>query len=188
MCHLISKCLFSVFEFFQKTNENKSTCCGYHSMYLPTGSATRNWYKVKTWLDQMFWQIYQKLMLSGFLSSGNLCLIHYLKLIWPHTASTSSDRKGAKFQHQFSWFCQKFVFSKHQNKAILVLKLLNSRTWKTLKSTVVIFQVLETSPALLTSAASATSLASTVSRAQFPQKTSWSWWSHHHWLQNNQYW
>ena len=25
-----------------------------------TGSAIRNWYKVKTWLDQMFWQIYQK--------------------------------------------------------------------------------------------------------------------------------
>ena len=45
-----------------------------------TGSAIRNWYNVKTWLDQMFWQIYQKLMLSGFLSSGNLCLIHHLKL------------------------------------------------------------------------------------------------------------
>ena len=51
-----------------------------------TGSATRNWYKVKTWLDQMFWQIYQKLMLTGFLSSGNLFLIHHLKLFWPHTA------------------------------------------------------------------------------------------------------
>ena len=55
----------------------------------------RNWHKVKTWLDQMFWQIYQKLMLSGFLSSGNLCLIHYLKLFWPHGASTASVRKGA---------------------------------------------------------------------------------------------
>ena len=32
----------------------------------------------------MFWQIYQKLMLSGFLSSRNLRLIHYLKLFWPH--------------------------------------------------------------------------------------------------------
>ena len=61
-----------------------------------TGSAIRNWYKVKTWLDQMFWQFYQKLMLSGFLSSGNLCLIHHLKLFWPHAASTASDRKGAK--------------------------------------------------------------------------------------------
>ena len=45
----------------------------------------RNWHKVKTWLDQMFWQIYQKLILTGFLRSGNLCLIHHLKLFWPHT-------------------------------------------------------------------------------------------------------
>ena len=57
-----------------------------------------------------------------------------------------------------------------QNKVKLVLKLLNSRTWKTLKSTVVIFQALETSAASLTSAASATLLASTASKAQFPQK------------------
>ena len=42
--------------------------------------------------------------------------------------------------------------------------------WKTLKSTVVIFQALKTSLASLTSAASATSLASTASKAQFPQK------------------
>ena len=58
----------------------------------------------------MFWQICQKLMLSGFLSSGNLCLIHHLKLFWPHTASTASDRKGAKIQHEFWWFCQKIFF------------------------------------------------------------------------------
>ena len=70
-----------------------------------TGSTIRNWQKVKTWLDQMLWQIYQKLSLSGFLSSGNLCLIHYLKLFWPHVASMASDRKGAKIQHEFSWFC-----------------------------------------------------------------------------------
>ena len=44
---------------------------------------------VNTWLYQIFWQIYQKLMLSGFLSSGNLCLFHYLKLFWPHSASTA---------------------------------------------------------------------------------------------------
>ena len=61
--------------------------------YVYTGSAVRNWYKVKTWLNQMIWQIYQKLMLSGFLSSGILCLIHYLKLFWPHAASTASIRK-----------------------------------------------------------------------------------------------
>ena len=51
--------------------------------FLFTGSTIRNWHKVKTWLDQMFWQIYQKLMLSGFLSSWNLCLIYYLKIFWP---------------------------------------------------------------------------------------------------------
>ena len=79
-------------------------------------------------------------------------------------------------------------FLKHQNIAILDLKLLNSRIWRTLKSTVVVLQALETSPASLTSMASATSLASTASKAQFPQKTSWSWWSDHHWHQNNQYW
>ena len=136
-----------------------------------TGSAVRNWYKIKTWLDQMIWQIYQKPMLSGFLSSGILCLINHLKLFWPHVASTAPDRKGAKIQHEFSWFCQKKFFKKKlQNKVILVLKSLNSRTWKTLKSTVVIFQALETSPASLTSVASATSLASTASKAQFPPK------------------
>jgi hypothetical protein len=59
---------------------------------------------------------------------------------------------------------KKIFFSKHQNNVILVLKLLSSRTWKTLKSTVVIFQALKTSPASLTSAASATSLASTASK------------------------
>ena len=66
----------------------------------------------------------------------------------------------------------KLFFSKHQNKVILALKLLNSRTWETLKSTVLILQALETSPASLTTAASATSLALTASKAQFPQKTS----------------
>ena len=31
---------------------------------LYTGCIIRFWHKVKTWLDQMLWQIYQKLMLS----------------------------------------------------------------------------------------------------------------------------
>ena len=56
-------------------------------------------------------------------------------------------------------------------KIILVLRLLNSRTRITLKSSVVIFQALETSTASLTSvasAASATSLASTASTASLP--------------------
>ena len=38
----------------------------------------------------LFGQLWQKLMLSSFLSSGNLCLIHHLKLFWPHGASTAS--------------------------------------------------------------------------------------------------
>ena len=69
-----------------------------NSVWITTGSTIRFWHKVKTWLDQMFWQIYQKLMLSGFLSSGNLCLIHHLKKIWPHTASTASVKKSAIYQ------------------------------------------------------------------------------------------
>jgi hypothetical protein len=74
--------------------------------------------------------------------------------------------KVLKFNMSFHDSVKKLFFSK-QNKVILVLRLLNSRTWKTLKSTVVIFQALETSPASLTSAASVTSLASTPSKAQF---------------------
>ena len=127
----------------------------------------RFWHKLKTWLNQMFWQTYQKLMLSCFLSSGNLCLIHHLKPFLPHTASTASDKKGAKIQHEFWWFCQKIFFSKYQNK---VLEWLSSRIWKTLKSSGVIFKALETSSAYLTSAASATSAASTASKCQFLQK------------------
>jgi hypothetical protein len=80
--------------------------------------------------------------------------------------------KLLKFKLSFHDSVEKSLFSKHQNKVILVLRLLNSRTWKTQKSTVVIFQALEASPASLTSAASATSLASTASKAYFPQKTS----------------
>ena len=130
-----------------------------------TGSTIRFWHKVKTWLDQMFWQIYQKLMLSGFLSSGNLCLIHHLKLFWPHAASTASNKKGAKTQHEFSQF---FFLQNIKRKWCYSSNLLNSRTWKPLKSSVVIFQALETSSALLTSVASATSLASTAYKAQLP--------------------
>ena len=83
-------------------------------------------------------------------------------------------------------------FSKNFHNSVenfLVLRLLNSRTRITLKSSVVIFQALETSTASLTSvtsAASATSLASTASTALFPWKTSWSWWFSHQWHQNDQ--
>ena len=72
-------------------------------------------------------------MISGFLSSGNLCLF------WPHAASTASDRKIAKIQHEFSWFCRKKFFPKHQNIAILLIKLLNLRTWMTLMTSLVLF-------------------------------------------------
>ena len=82
---------------------------GIMQLALHTGSTIRNWHKVKTWLDQMFWQIYQKLMLSGFLSSGNLCLINHLKLFWPHAASMASDRKVAKMKHEFSQFFWKII-------------------------------------------------------------------------------
>ena len=54
-------------------------------------------------------------------------------------ASTASNRKGAKIQHEFSWFCQKKFFPKHQNIVILLLKLLNSRTWMTLMTSLVLF-------------------------------------------------
>ena len=80
--------------------------------------------------------------------------------------------KLLKFNMSFHDSVEKSLFSKHQNKAILVLKSMNSRTWTTLKSSVVIFQALETLAASLTSAASATLLVSTASEAQFPQKTS----------------
>ena len=77
--------------------------------------------------------------------------------------------------------------SKCQNKVILVLKLLNSRTWMTLQSSKVIFQALETSAASLTSVSSATSMASTASTSLFSQKTSWSWLFDHPCHQNDQY-
>ena len=78
--------------------------------------------------------------------------------------------KMLKFKKGFHGSLKKIFFSKHKNKVRLALKLLNSRTWETLKSKVVIFQALETSPASLTSAAYATSLASTASIIKFPQK------------------
>ena len=64
---------------------------------------------------------------------------------------------------------------------------MNSRTMMTLKSSIMIFQALETTVASLTSVASATSLASTASTALFSQKTSWSWWFDHQWHQIDQY-
>ena len=121
--------------------------CLIHHLKLfwpPTGSTIRNWYKVKSCLDQMFWYIYQKLMFSGFLSNGHLCLIHHLKLFWPYLASTASGRKDAKIQHEFSWFCQNIFFSKHQNKYFKSPQIID---FKNLAHSVVIFPTLKTSAA-----------------------------------------
>ena len=50
-------------------------------------------------------------------------------------------------------------FFKHQNKVIFVIKLLNPRTWLTLKNSLVIFLASDTYAASLTSAVSETSMA-----------------------------
>ena len=83
----------------------------WHFLYhLPTGSTIRYWHKVKTWLGQMFWQIYQKLMLSGFLRCGNLCLIHYWKFFWPHAALRHQTEKVQKFNMSFHDSVKKIFF------------------------------------------------------------------------------
>ena len=81
---------------------------------------------------------------------------------WPHQPPTE---KLLKFNLIFHDSTENLFLSKHQNK-------LNSRAWMTLKSSVVIFEPLETFAASLTSSASATSLASTASTALFPQNVS----------------
>ena len=87
---------------------------------------------------------------------------------WPQQPPTEKVLK-------FNMIFPDSVKKQFQNKVILVLRLLNSRTWMTLKTSVVIFKPLETFLASLTSAASATS------KALFPQKTSWPWSCDHHW-------
>ena len=83
-----------------------------------TGSTIRNWDKVKTWLDRMFWQIYQKIMLSGFLSSGSLCLIHYLNFFDLTQSQRPPTEKVLKVNMSFHDSVRKKYFSKHQNKVI----------------------------------------------------------------------
>ena len=98
-------------------------CRFLHQCQLGVGrkSTIRNWHKVKTCLDQMFWQIYPKLIFSGFLTRGNLCLLNRLKLFWDHVASTASDKKcqnSKRFllnfrpifakRHHMSWICRKY--------------------------------------------------------------------------------
>ena len=103
---------------------------------------------------------------------------------WPQQPLTE---KVLKFNIGFHDSVKNFFFSKHENRIIFALKLMNSRSRMTQKSSVVIFRALKTSAASLTSAASATSLASTASTALFPQKTSWSRWFDHQWHENDQY-
>ena len=94
--------------------------------------------------------------------------------------------KKLKFKMGFHDSVKKIFLPKHKNKVIFVLKLMNSWSRMTLKSSVVIFWALETFASSMTSAASATLLASTASTALFPQKTSWSWLFDQHWHQNDQ--
>ena len=127
----------------------------------------KNWCSVASWVVEIYaWSI----------------IWNFFDLTQPQWPLTE---KVLKFNMSFDDSVKRFFFSKHQNK---VLKLLNSRIWKTLKSSVVIFQALETSSASWTSAASATSVASTASKGQYPQEKVWSWLYDHHWHQNNQYW
>ena len=59
----------------------------------------------------------------------------------PHQPPTE---KLLKFNFIFHDSVKQNFVSKHQNNVILVLRLLNSRTWMTLKSSVVMFQALKT--------------------------------------------
>ena len=68
----------------------------------------------------------QTMVHSGFRRFGNLSFINHFSKKWDRLASTASDRKGAKIQHDISWFKQK-LFS-FQNIKIK----LNARTWMTL--------------------------------------------------------
>ena len=88
---------------------------------------------------------------------------------WPQQPLTENE---LKFKMGFHDSVKNIFFSKHENRIIFALKLMNSRSRMTQKSSVVIFRALKTSAASLTSAASATSLASTASTALFPQNFS----------------
>ena len=121
-----------------------------------------------------YWSVQSKSALSGRRIHNFIelwCLVGSGGLeIW--VSSTSFQKSNIDWPQQPP--IEKVLkFSKNFHdsvKIILVLRLLNSRTRITLKSSVVIFQALETSTASLTSvtsAASATSLASTASTAPF---------------------
>ena len=80
---------------------------------LYTGSTIRNWQKVKTCLDQMFWQIY--LMFSGFLSSRKP---DYLQLFWPHAVWTASKKNCQNSRKFLLNFCPIFLLNYASNKSL----------------------------------------------------------------------
>ena len=117
---------------------------------------------------------------SGFRRFGHLSFINQFSKKWHRLASTASDRKSAKIQHDISWFKQKKIFSKHQNEA----------EFKNLDDSLDLsndFPGLRTSAVSMTSTASMTSVASMTSTASIHQKICWSWWLDHPWHPNDQY-
>ena len=74
----------------------------------------------------------------GFMRFGLLCFTKQFSKKKHRLASTASNRKVIKIKPDISWFYQETLFYKtskwHQKK-------LNSRTWMTLKSSLVIFDL-----------------------------------------------
>ena len=117
---------------------------------------------------------------SGIRGIGNLSFSDLFLKKWHRLASTASGSKVAKIQHHISWFKQKNIFSKHQNKA----------EFKNLDDSLDLnsdFPGLRTSAVSITSTASMTSVASMPSTASIHQKIYWSWWLDHPWHPNDQY-
>ena len=114
---------------------------------------------------------------SGFRRFGHLSFINQFSKKWHRLASTASDRKGAKIQHDISWFKQK-LFS-FQN-----IKFKNLDDSLDLSSD---FPGLRTSAVSMTSTASMTSVASMTSTASIHQNIYWSWCLDHSWHQNDPY-
>ena len=100
---------------------------------------------------------------------------------WHILASTASNSKSANILHDFSWFYQKKICSKDQNKA----ESKNLGNFDVLSSD---FEALKTPAASLTSAASLASATSATSTTLFTQRISWFWWFDHICHQNDQYW
>ena len=92
-------------------------------IWCSTGSTIRNWYKVKTWLDQIFWQIYQKLMLSGFLTQESwvVSLITFIRSL--ATVQSDCSSQFSNFKHTIAWYHFKKrspFFALFKKKSLLV--------------------------------------------------------------------